>query len=110
MNNVPNLDFLIIQALRISLEEQRVRQQGGGDAHPQAEEQAMDQHHAEENAMDVGGDEGGSSPSKKKTPMTALNSQSVDVSDKPQVPPINFEEMTEEEQMAYALRMSVEHG
>ncbi|CAK5085885.1 unnamed protein product [Meloidogyne enterolobii] len=83
-------------ALRISLEEQRVRQQGGGDA-PQVEEQPQQE---EDNAMDVGeerGDEGGS----KKT---------ADVVEKSQVPPINFEEMTEEEQMAYALRMSVEHA
>uniref|UniRef100_A0A914LJS4 26S proteasome non-ATPase regulatory subunit 4 n=1 Tax=Meloidogyne incognita TaxID=6306 RepID=A0A914LJS4_MELIC len=87
----------LAMALRISLEEQRVRQQGGGDAPPQVEEQPQQE---EDNSMDVGeerGDEGGS----KKT---------ADAAEKSQVPPINFEEMTEEEQMAYALRMSVEHA
>uniref|UniRef100_A0A1I8B0D3 26S proteasome non-ATPase regulatory subunit 4 n=1 Tax=Meloidogyne hapla TaxID=6305 RepID=A0A1I8B0D3_MELHA len=84
----------LAMALRISLEEQRVRQQGG-DAPPQAVEQPMEQ----DNAMDVGEARGDEGVSKK-----------ADTSDKSQVPPINFEEMTEEEQMAYALRMSVEHA
>lgn len=47
-----------------------------------------------------------SSPDKKKS-----SKNTVEVVDKSQiVPPINFEEMTEEEQMSYALQMSVDQG
>ncbi|KAF7636355.1 VWFA domain-containing protein [Meloidogyne graminicola] len=83
----------LAMALRISLEEQRVRQQ---------EEQSIEGN----NEMEVEGGEGeeDSSPDKKKS-----SKNTVEVVDKSQiVPPINFEEMTEEEQMAYALQMSVD--
>jgi 26S proteasome regulatory subunit N10 len=85
----------LAMALRISLEEQRMRQQQGAGGGGAAEADDGDQ--AQMDVDQIPGDGGGVVP-----PILAPAPSAVVEQEMP-----NFEEMSEEEQMAYAVRLSM---
>jgi 26S proteasome regulatory subunit N10 len=87
----------LAMALRISLEEQRMRQQQGAGGGGAAAAEADDGDQAQMDVDQIPGDSGGVVP-----PILAPAPSAVVEQEMP-----NFEEMSEEEQMAYAVRLSM---